>query len=265
MTIRPVPTMPGASTRLPPVKYMIDQVALARPPVAPSNRVPFLRALVHVGQALFGDDWQEAEKSAIDQPPLWPFSLPENTSPDQAATLEAQHAVYSARYEARALINGRLLQAFRGLRQSILDRQVRAFWRKDVPGAAICQMPVEQFLSEDTNLRMRGYIWNHSSRCSQHVFLDAAELMAAFPLAPQVQAPPGIQPSELSKYLKLALHVHSLGFGPTFTGQKKDVQKALVKAAGQFELNLTQRQEEYLATFLRNEEAQGGKNTRSSS
>jgi hypothetical protein len=95
-----------------------------------------------------------------------------------------------------------------------------------------------------------------------YLFFEAKQLERAFPLTSALTPVRGIDSTALSKYLQLALHVHEQGFGPTFGGEKKYVQRALVEAAGMFGLTLSGEQEKYLATFLRNPDVQAGRNRR---
>ena len=174
---------------------LIDQGALNHPPVCPSDKVPFLSALVMVGRSSFGEAWADAGRSAakIAAPPgdisdleaLWAriqMPLPQPGDPptpgpaEARAKLETVHAQMVKRHEANERAVAHVHQAVAKLRLAVIDRKVATYWRKDKAGAVFRTLPVEQLLNEQTNLLRFGYIWNDQDRCAHHVFLDRAQL-----------------------------------------------------------------------------------------
>ena len=82
---------------------------------------------------------------------------------------------------------------------------------------------------------------------------------------PKIAPPAGATLDRVSSYMRLGLHVAGLGFGRDFAGEKKEIIRSLFEHAPSFGLGegkLTGPVAGYLATILREPDAQGGKRNR---
>lgn len=192
---------------------------------------------------------------------VWDAAAPQRLAEAERQVAEAQqaHELNEELHRSHAPGVRALHRAFDALALAIINARVAAFGKLRT-GELPFGLKPGVFAEDGLSCRVIREGLLTVGDAQAYVFLDKDQLERTFPLEPTVQAPAGIVPSELSTYLQLALHVHALGFGPSFKGEKKEIRLALVKAAGRFSIKLTERQEEYLATFLRNREAQGGKN-----
>ncbi|WP_263587627.1 hypothetical protein [Sphingopyxis sp. GC21] len=269
-------------------RRLLDPSAFDAPRVG-GRYVPWALAVRAVGEYLHKEEWEGAELALSQYTPLDrraeidakvrqqfpPNAIPIlKVSPDFAAKREAERTAMAdaiskempvlpdlvVRNEGR---KRRLLEAQTALFDAILNSDIAAYWYavgsaiepKRVPGGEL----IRAWDADRGNLRSRGVIWR--DRATRYVYVDAADLASAFPLTPKVAAPSGLDESALSDYMRLALHVVSLGYGVGFDGYKKQIKTKLLELAPSFGLGdgaLSDTAAEYLATFLRNVDAQGG-------
>ena len=246
---------------LPVPRYIIDQDALSMPPRAPSDRVFICSAVVHVGRVT-SPDWNDAELKGIVQ----------LDHENEEATL--------------------VRRAYDRLCQSIIDGEIDIYFRP-VKGGALTKHPPDILITDKLHpeILRSGTIIERKRLASpapadratadflrridpsgKHslatldldffAFVDRDQLLKKFPERSPVVAPAGMDAKVLSDYMRLALRTAADGFGATFTGEKKEIERALFERAGEYGLGggaLTDPLAKSIATILRNKEAQGGR------
>lgn len=187
----------------------------------------------------------------------WDAAAPERLSAAQKAVADDQEYVedWNAGVARHSEGVAAIRAAYEKLMQAILDEKIAIYFRPKSGGVLKQLAPSIVTETEFSEPAIR-----HGTYSGFHLFVDREALEATFRKQPSLPEVQGVNVEELSDYLQLALYIHSQGFGPTFKGEKKDVRKALKAAEAKFGVALSVQQEEYLATFLRNTDAQGGKN-----
>ena len=238
---------------LPVPRHIINQQTLYIPPRSPSDRVFICSAVVHVGRVT-SPNWNEAELKGIVQ----------LDHENEEATL--------------------VRKAYDRLCQAIIDKEIDVYIRSAKGGALVKRSP--DFLITDKlhpEILKSGLLSETlsapvaSSSASAdlarrldmppvdlhyYVFVDRDQLLAKFPEKASVIAPVGMDPAILSDYMRLALRTAADGFGATFAGEKKEIERALFERAAEYGLGdgaLTDGIAKSMATMLRNKEAQGGR------
>lgn len=210
--------------------FYMDQAALDNPPAAPSKFMFIVPAIAHVGRARI-PDWNDAERTSL------------------AEGEEAARSGIQAIEDAAKILH-----------QAIMDEDVTIYSRRS-SGGSLTAMPTADWINDYMGVNIARSSGGPAVHGSVYLFVDRSELLKKFPTA-GVVATPGFDEASLSDYMRLALHVAAQGFGPGFTGEKKEIVRALFDHAPAFGLGdgiLTDAIAKQIATILRNRDAQGGR------
>lgn len=210
--------------------FYMDQAALDNPPAAPSKYMFIVPAIAHVGRSRI-PDWNDAERTSL--------------VGGEAAARSGIEAIQSA----AGLLH-----------QAMMDGEITGYRRKQ-SGGALEAMDPSAWINEYTSDALPLSSGGPAIHGSVYLFVDRSELLKAFPSATSI-AVPAFDEASLSDYMRLALHVAAQGFGPAFTGEKKEIVRALFEHAPAFGLGdgvLSDPIANQIATILRNRDAQGGR------
>lgn len=248
---------------LPVPRRIIDQDALSMPPRAPSDRVFICSAVVHVGRVTI-PDWNDAELHGIvqlDHENVQATLVREAYDRLCQAIIDDEIDVYLRPVKGGALAkrSSEFLIAD-NLHPEILRSGTITERKSFAPNRAPADLDTGEFLRRIDPTGK--YSLPNSLDFHYFAFVDRDQLLRKFPERSPVIAPAGMDPEVLSDYMRLALRTAADGYGATFSGEKKEIERALFERAGEYGLGggaLTDPVAKSIATILRNKEAQGGR------
>jgi hypothetical protein len=176
----------------------------ASPPFAPSRWTYYLYALIDVGRAMFSEDWADAQDAA---------------TKDQDCPASA-----------------RVMAAHKTVMQAILDGLPAVYRSTEGAEYPITEAVLAQDGVADALLTGSVFRLEENGRHKSYESFVCTDGLNRLIARSRSQSDVEDNPSGLSDYMRLALYVHNLGYGPSFKGNKKTIIRELFAHAARFGL-----------------------------